>query len=73
MSEAKALILALAALAIPAGATAVLIAITDAGGVAFGLAIVVFAGLGGYISSLIVMHYGKLEERRKREEILLSR
>jgi hypothetical protein len=71
MSEAKALILAFVGLAVPAGATAVVIAITDAGGAALGLAIVFFAGLGGYISSLIVMHYGKLEERRKREKILL--
>lgn len=71
MSEAKAQILAFMGLAVPASATAVVIAITNAGGAALGLAIVFFAGLGGYISSLIVMHYGKLEERRKREEILL--
>jgi hypothetical protein len=73
MSEVKALILAFLALAVPAGVTAVVIAITNAGGAALGLAIVFFAGLGGYISSLIVMHYGELEERKKREEIILSR
>jgi hypothetical protein len=71
MSEAKALILAFIGLAVPASATAAVIAITNAGGAALGLAIVVFAGLGGYISSVIVMHYGKIEERQKREEILL--
>ena len=73
MSEAKALILAFVGLAVPASATAVVIAMTNAGGAALGLAIVFFAGLGGHISSLVVMHYSKLEERRKREEILLSR
>ena len=73
MSEVKALVFVFVGLAVPAGATAVVIAITNAGGAALGLAIVFFAGLGGYVSSLVVMHYGKLEERRKREEILLSR
>jgi hypothetical protein len=73
MSEAKAQISAFVCLAIPASATAVVIAATNAGGAALGLAIVFFAGLGGYVSGQIVMHYGKLEERRKREETLLSR
>lgn len=71
MSEAKALILAFVGLAVPAGATAIAIAATNAGGAALGFAIVFFAGLAGYVFSLIVMHYSKLEKRRKREEILL--
>jgi hypothetical protein len=73
MSEAKALILTFIGLAVPASATAILIALIDAGGVALGLAIALFAGLGGWVSSGIVMRYAKLEEQRKREEIILSR
>jgi hypothetical protein len=73
MSEAKALILMFIGLAMLFSATTVAILATDAGGAVLGLALVVFAALGGYLSSLIVMHYGKLEERKKREKIILSR
>ena len=73
MSEAKALILMFICLAILLSATTMAILVTDAGGALLGLALVVFAALGGYLSSLIVMHYSKLEERRKREKIILSR
>jgi len=73
MSEAKAHILAFAALSVPISATSVVISATDAGGVALGLAIVFFAGLGGWISGGIVVRYARLAERKKREEIILSR
>jgi hypothetical protein len=65
------LILAFIGLAVLAGATAVAISITDAGGAVLGLAIGLFAALGGYVSSVIVMHYSALEKRKEREETLL--
>jgi hypothetical protein len=73
MSEAKALILMFIGLATLFSATNVVILVTDAGAAVLGLGLVVFAGLGGYLSSLIVMHYDRLEERKKREELILSR
>jgi hypothetical protein len=73
MSETKALVLLFIGTFVLAGIAGAILAVADANGTAYGLAIGLGAALGGYVSSLIVMHYGKLEERRKREEILLSR
>jgi membrane associated rhomboid family serine protease len=73
VSESKALVLLFLGAFALGGIAGVVLALTDASGTAYGLSIFVGAALGGYISSLVLMHYGKLEERRKREEILLSR
>lgn len=73
MTEAKAIILVFAGVMALTCVAAVLLSVTDAGGVLFGFAAVFLAGFGGFALSCVVMHYGKVEKRRKREEILLSR
>lgn len=73
MSERTALILASAAIMALLNATCLVLFLLDADGTAFGLTAGLFAALGGYVSSGIIMRYSTLKERRKREEILLSR
>jgi hypothetical protein len=72
MTETKALILVVIAVLLLAGATGVALALTDAGGTAHGLAIVLLAALSGFASSRVVMHYDSLKERQRRGEILLK-
>jgi uncharacterized membrane protein YdbT with pleckstrin-like domain len=73
MSEAKALVLAFAGLATPFTAIIVVILETSRSGVLMGLATGLFAALGGWVSSGIVMRYAEIERRKKREELILSR
>lgn len=73
MSETKALTLLFVATALLAGVAGVALALTHASGTVYGLTIGLGAALGGWISGVIVVRYARLEERKKREETLLSR
>jgi hypothetical protein len=73
MSEAKALILLAAALLAMFGTVMVVCIDLGAGGAVLGLVLGLSCAAGGYLSSLIVVHYADKAERHKREEILLSR
>jgi hypothetical protein len=73
MSEAKALVLFAAVLFMLFSVVTVVCIEVGAGGTVLGLVLGLFAAGGGYGSSVIVVRYGELDERRKREEILLSR
>lgn len=73
MSEKKALILLFIGAFALGGIAGVILTLADASGIAFGFAIALGAALGGYVSSLVLMHYSKLKGRRKREELILSR
>jgi hypothetical protein len=73
MSEVKALILAFVGLAIPFTAVMVVILETSRSGVLMGLATGLFAALGGWVSSGIVMRYAEIERREERKRIILSR
>jgi uncharacterized membrane protein YdjX (TVP38/TMEM64 family) len=73
MTEAKAIVLLFVGFMALTCVAAIVLSMANAGGVVFGFVAVFLVGLGGFASSSVVMHYGKLEKRRKREEILLSR
>lgn len=73
MSETKAQILAFIGLAIPFSVVTVVILETSRSGVLLGLALGLFAALGGWNAGCIVMRYAEAEERKKREELILSR
>ena len=73
MTETKAIVLLFAGFMALTCVAAIMLSVTNAGGVVFGFVAVFLVGLGGFASSCVVMHYGKVEERRKREEIILSR
>jgi uncharacterized membrane protein YdjX (TVP38/TMEM64 family) len=73
MSETKALVLLFISTFALAGTAGAILALTNASGAVFGFVAVVLAALGGFASSCVVMHYGKVGERREREEILLRR
>ncbi len=73
MTETKALVLLFACVAAVSGIAGVALTLSDASGTAYGLVCGLGAALGGYVASLVVMHYGKLDERKEREEILLRR
>ena len=73
MTEAKALILLIAGLVVVSGALTEACIQIGAGGYVVGLILGLSCAAGGYLSSVVVTHYGKLKERHKREEIILSR
>jgi uncharacterized membrane protein YdjX (TVP38/TMEM64 family) len=73
MTEAKALVLVFIGIGVAAIAFAAVMAATNASGVVFGLVGTVLVVLGAFVSSEVVVRYGAERERRKREEILLSR
>jgi hypothetical protein len=73
MSEVKALILASIGLMVSSAAASLVLAALDASGIAWGFLAVTFAGLGGWVLSGVAMRYSDREERKKREEIILSR
>ena len=73
MSQAKALILMFAGAFVLGGIAGVVLALTGASGTAYGLTIFTGAALGGYVSSLVLARCDRVEARRKREEIILSR
>jgi hypothetical protein len=73
MTEKQALIVVFIGTGVLAIATGAVFAVTDASGVVFGLVGTVLVMLVAYVSSEVVMHYGAVKERKKREETLLSR
>jgi uncharacterized membrane protein YdjX (TVP38/TMEM64 family) len=73
MSEAKALVILFICVSIVAVAASALLSVVNADGAAFGLVVTVLVSLGGWIAGCIVVRYGRLKERREREEILLRR
>lgn len=73
MTEAKALILVFIGISVAAVAFGAVVAATNASGVVFGLVGTVLVALGAFASSEVVVRYSVRRERRKREEIILSR
>ena len=73
MTETRALILVFIGIGLSAVAMALVMAATDASGVVFGLVGTLLVSLGAFVASIVVMHYGRLKERKKREELILSR
>ena len=73
MSETKALVLLFAGVALLASIAGVVLVLTHASGTVYGLTLGLGAAVGGWVAGVIVVHYGKLERRKKREEIILSR
>ncbi len=73
MTETRALILVFIGIGLSAVAMAFVMAATDASGVVFGLVGTLLVSLGAFVASIVVMHYGRLKERKKREEIILAR
>ncbi len=73
MSEARALIFLFVGVVLFSSAAGVVLALTHASGTVYGLTIGLGAALGGWVAGSIVVRYARLEERKKREEIILSR
>lgn len=73
MSETKALVLTFVGLAIPFVSVAVVILETSKSGVLLGLATGLFAALGGWVTSGVVMRYAEIKRREERKRIILSR
>jgi len=73
MSEKRALVLLAIGTAVLSSVAGVVLALTHAGGMVYGLTIGLGAATGGGIAGMIVAHYAKIEEREKREELILSR
>ena len=73
MTETRALIFVFIGIGLSTVAMALVMAATDASGVVFGLVGTLLVSLGAFVASIVVMHYGRLKERKKREEIILSR
>jgi uncharacterized membrane protein len=73
MSETKAFILLFAGVALFVSVATVVVALTHASGTIYGLAIGLDIALGGWLAGDIVVRYAKIEERKKREEAILSR
>ncbi len=65
MTEVRALILVFTGMMGLTIATGLVLAEIGAGGTAFGLAIGLLAALGGFLLSLVVMHYAPPEHRRR--------
>lgn len=73
MSEAKALILTGTGLMALTVAVGFVLGALEASGYAWGFLGVGSAALGGWVLSGVAMRYSDREERKKREEIILSR
>lgn len=74
MSETKALIFLFIGMMMLSGiADVVLLAMAHASGAVFGLAVGLEAALGGWLAGGIVVRYSEIDERKKREELILSR
>lgn len=73
MTETKALVLLFVGVALLSSAAGVVLALTHASGTVYGLTLGLGAAIGGWVAGMIVVHYAKLERRRKREEFILSR
>ena len=65
MTEVKALVLVFIGITVLANATGFALVTMSASGTAFGLALGLLAVLGGFVSSLVVMHYAPPEHRRR--------
>jgi|GEM_PF-6104146 hypothetical protein len=73
MSEKRAMALLFAGTAVLASIAGVVLAAAHASGTVFGLTIGSGAALGGWVAGCVVVHYGKVRRRQKREELILSR
>lgn len=73
MSESRLLLLLLASAWVIGGVAGIVLTLTHASGTVYGLTIFTGAALGGYFSPMVLARYAKTEERKKREEIILSR
>lgn len=73
MSETKALMLLFAGGAALSSLAGVVLAMTHANGIVYGLTVVLLIAAGGWFAGCIVAHYAEVEKRRKREELILSR
>ncbi|MEX2449178.1 MAG: hypothetical protein WD404_10615 [Solirubrobacterales bacterium] len=63
MTEAKALILTSIGLMVPTIAIGFVLGALEANGIAWGFLLVGSAALGGYVLSLVVMHYARPRHR----------
>lgn len=72
MSESRVLVLLFASACTVGGVAGIVLALTHASGVAYGLTIFIGAALGGYVSSLVLTRYDQLKQRQEREELILS-
>lgn len=72
MSESRVLVLLFASACAVGGVAGIVLALTHAGGVAYGLTIFIGSALGGYVSSLVLTRYDQLRQRQEREELILS-
>jgi hypothetical protein len=68
MTEVKALILGFIGMTLLTAATCLVLGALDASGTAWGVALGLLSALGGYLLSLIVVHYAPPEHRRRRVE-----
>jgi uncharacterized membrane protein len=73
MSETKAIMFLFAGGAVLSSLAGVVLAMTHANGIVYGLTVGLLAAAGGWFAGCIVVRYAKVEERRKREELFLSR
>ncbi len=73
MSETKAFVLLFAGVVLFVGIASVVVALTHASGIVYGLMVGLDIALGGWLAGCIVVRYADIEERKKREEIILSR
>jgi hypothetical protein len=73
VSEKRALVLLAIGTAVLSSVAGVVLALTHASGMVYGLTIGLGAAAGGGIAGVIIAHYAKIEEREKREELILSR
>jgi hypothetical protein len=73
MSETKAFVLLFVGMALFMSIASAVVALTHASGIVYGLTVGLCIALGGWLAGCIVVRYGKVEERKKREELILSR
>jgi len=66
VTETKALILTFGGMCALTILTCLVLGSVGASGTAWGLATALLAGLGGFLASLVVMHYAPPENRRRR-------
>jgi hypothetical protein len=65
MTEVKALILTYLGMSALTIMTCLVLGALEASGTAWGLALCLLAGLGGFLMSLVVMHYTPPEQRQR--------
>jgi hypothetical protein len=73
VSESTALFVVVACTVLAVAAAYVALALADSPMGLLIAAVITVGCLGAHVVSRVVMHYGAVEDRRKREEIILSR